>query len=89
LTLKDFTDWGKARMAEIDAATKALAEEAKRPLIYLPSSSARKETLAMDIASALSRLRIRVEINRKIESTVVRSGVSAKPSNPGHPKFKL
>ena len=52
ILLKDFTDWGKARTAEIDAATKALAEEAKRPVIYLPSSSARKETLAMDIANA-------------------------------------
>lgn len=51
ILLKDFTDWGKARTAEIDAATKALAKESKRPLIYLPSSSARKETLAMDIAS--------------------------------------
>ena len=52
ILLKDFTDWGKARTAEIEAATKALANEAKRPMIYLPSSSVRKETLAMDIASA-------------------------------------
>lgn len=52
ILLKDFADWGKARTAEIDVATKSLAEEAKRPLIYLQSSSVRKETLAMDIARA-------------------------------------
>jgi hypothetical protein len=52
ILLKDFTDWGKARTAEIDAATTLLANEAKRPLIYLPSSTERKETLAMDIVRA-------------------------------------
>lgn len=52
ILLKDFTNWGKARTAEIDAATDALAKEAERPVIYLPSSNARKETLAMDIARA-------------------------------------
>lgn len=50
ILLKDFTNWGKVRTAEIDAATTALAQEAGRPVIYLSSSAVRKETLAMDIA---------------------------------------
>lgn len=52
ILLKDFTEWGKARTAEIDAATNALAKQAGRPVIYLASSTMRKETLAMDIACA-------------------------------------
>ncbi|TXI07715.1 MAG: hypothetical protein E6Q76_08155 [Rhizobium sp.] len=50
ILLKDFASWSKARTAEIDRATVALAQEAGRPMIYLPSSTERKETLAMDIA---------------------------------------
>ncbi|MFO1044737.1 MAG: hypothetical protein U0941_23440 [Planctomycetaceae bacterium] len=50
ILLKDFKKWGKARTAEIEAATRALGIEAKRPVIYLPNSTVRKETLAMDIA---------------------------------------
>ena len=50
ILLKDFTDWGKTRTAEIEVATQALAEKAKRPMIFLSSSNTRKETLALDIA---------------------------------------
>ena len=50
ILLKDFTDWGKARTAEIEVATQTLAEKAKRPMIFLSSSNTRKETLALDIA---------------------------------------
>ena len=52
ILLKDFTDWGKARTNEIELATQKLAENAKRPMIYLSSSNTRKETLALDIARA-------------------------------------
>ena len=50
ILLKDFTNWAKAKTAEIDTATAALAKEAGRPVVYLPSSTVRKETLALDIA---------------------------------------
>ena len=50
ILLKNFTPWGKARTAEIDVATAALAQEAGRPVIYLSSSTVWKETLAMEIA---------------------------------------
>ena len=42
ILLKDFTDWGKARTAEIEMATQTLAEKAKRPMIFLSSSNTRK-----------------------------------------------
>ncbi|MFO1040165.1 MAG: hypothetical protein U0941_00180 [Planctomycetaceae bacterium] len=52
ILLKDVKKWVKARTAEIEAATTVLGKEAKRPVIYLPGSNVRKETLAMEIACA-------------------------------------
>jgi len=50
ILLKDFTAWGKARTAEINRATAALAQETGRPMRYLDRSTDRKETLALEIA---------------------------------------
>jgi hypothetical protein len=50
ILLKDFTDWGKARTHEIEVATKELTKKANCPMMYLPSSQLRKETLAWEIA---------------------------------------
>lgn len=50
ILLKDFTGWAKGRTDRIQEATERLAESQGRPLIYLPSSNERKETLALDVA---------------------------------------
>ena len=50
ILLKDFTDWGKQRTAQIELATQQLTEDAGRPLIFLPSCNERKETRVLDIA---------------------------------------
>lgn len=52
ILLKDFKDWAMERTARIKQATEQLAERLGRPLVYLASSQARKETLAADIAQA-------------------------------------
>lgn len=52
ILLKDFRDWAMERTQRIKQATERLAEREGRPLVYLPSSRARKETLAQDIARA-------------------------------------
>lgn len=50
ILLKDFTGWAKGKTDRIQEATEKLADREGRPLIYLPSSSERKETLALEIA---------------------------------------
>jgi len=52
ILLKDFKDWAMERTNRIKQATERLAERLGRPLIYLPSSQVRKETLAAEIAEA-------------------------------------
>jgi len=50
--LKDFKDWATEKTGRIQEATEKLAESAGRPVVYLPSSSERKETRALEIARA-------------------------------------
>lgn len=52
ILLKDFKDWAMGLTDQIKQATERLAERLGRPLIYLPSSSERKETRAAEIAQA-------------------------------------
>jgi hypothetical protein len=52
IRLKEFREWSMARTEQINAATERLAHEAGRPLVYLPSSSERKELRALQIAQA-------------------------------------
>lgn len=47
---KDFKDYATGATEEIRQATVRTAEEAGRPIIYLPSSATRKEDLAREIA---------------------------------------
>lgn len=48
--LKDFRDYAMELTDQIKRTTKKLAEDAGRPILYLPSSSLRKEDLAREIA---------------------------------------
>lgn len=48
--LKDFKGYAMGLTERIKLATQELAEKAGRPVLYLPSSSLRKEDLARDIA---------------------------------------
>lgn len=52
ILLKDFKGWAMGLTEQIKQATERLAERLERPLIYLPSSSERKETRAARIAQA-------------------------------------
>ena len=52
ILLKDFREWSMGRTEQINAATERLAEQAGRPVVYLPSSRERKETRALEIAQA-------------------------------------
>lgn len=52
ILLKDFKGWAMGLTDQIKQATERLAERLGRPLIYLPSSSERKETRAAHIAQA-------------------------------------
>jgi hypothetical protein len=52
ILLKDFKDYAMGLTQQIQSATERLAERCGRPLIYLPSSSERKETRALEIAQA-------------------------------------
>lgn len=48
--LKDFKDYAMGLTDTIKQATGRLAEQQQRPVVYLPSSSLRKETIAREIA---------------------------------------
>ena len=50
--LKEFKDWATDKTDRIQEATEKLAESAGRPVVYLPSSSERKEARALEIARA-------------------------------------
>ena len=52
ILLKDFKGWAMGLTDRIKRATERLAERLERPLIYLPSSSERKETRSAEIAQA-------------------------------------
>jgi hypothetical protein len=52
ILLKDFRGWAMGLTDQIQTATEQLARQRHRPLIYLPSSSERKETRAIEIAKA-------------------------------------
>jgi len=47
---KEFKGFASSITAKIKEATQAIAEHARRPVVYLPSSNSCKETVALDLA---------------------------------------